>query len=72
MITKTEKGFAIHVSTGSHPANDYVETVNNIVEVLQGQNSDLSNENYHLFQLLQEMLPNFEQARAMFDEIKDM
>lgn len=72
MVTKTETGFAIHVKTGSHPANDYVETVNGIVNVLQKQNPDMSPENYHLLQLLQEMLPDFDQAKAMFDEIKDL
>ena len=72
MVTKTEEGFAVHVSTGTHPASDYVETMNDLVSALQGQDEDMLQKNYHLLQLLREMLPTFEQAKAMFDEIKDL
>lgn len=72
MVTKTETGFTIHVKTGSHPANDYVETVNGLVNVLQSQDEDMLQRNYHLLELLREMLPDYEQAKAMFDEIKDL
>lgn len=72
MVTKTEKGFSIHVNTGSHPANDYVETMNGLINVLQSQDEDMLQKNYHLLELLREMLPDYDQAKAMFDEIKDL
>lgn len=72
MVTKTDTGFAIHVKTGSHPANDYVEMTNDIINTLQGQDDDMLQKNYYLLELLREMLPDFDQAKAMFDEIKDL
>jgi hypothetical protein len=74
MITRTEKGFSVEVKTGGHPAEDYVETMNDIIDCLQCNDRELNtSDNYHaLFNLLKEMLPDHKQARAMFDEIKDL
>lgn len=74
MVTKTAEGYAIHVKTGMHPANDYLETMTDIIDCLQCNDRELNtSNNYHaLFELLKEMLPDYDQAKAMFDEIKDL
>jgi len=75
MITKTEKGFCVEVKTGSvNPAEDYLETMTDIIDCLSCNDRDLNTSNNYnaLFNLLREMLPTYEQAKAMFDDIKDL
>lgn len=74
MVTKTETGFIVEVKTGCHPAEDYVETMTDIIDCLSTNDRDVNtSSNYNaLFNLLREMLPTYEQAKAMFDDIKDL
>jgi hypothetical protein len=70
MVTINETGFSIHVETNYNPSEAYVETLNNIVDLLQAQHPDMERQNYHLLELLKEMLPNDKQAKAMFRELQ--
>ena len=74
MVTKTKEGFRVDIKTGGHPAEDYVETMTDIIDCLSTNDRDLNTSNNYnaLFMLLREMLPTYEQAKAMFDDIKDL
>ncbi len=72
MVTFTKDSFVVEVKTGHGPVENYLETANDIINVLQNQEEDLLQKNYYLLELLRQMLPDYEQAKAMFDEIKDL
>jgi hypothetical protein len=67
MVRRTETGFVIEVTTGTHPANDYTEMVGGIIGTLQAQNPEYNQTSYFLLQLLNEMMPDLEQAKHMLD-----
>jgi len=69
MIEFKEKSFTVEVKTATNPVPVYVETLQNMVDLLQYQNPGEQRENYHMFELLREMLPSEKQARAMYNEL---
>lgn len=72
MVTFTKESFIIEVKTGITPHEHYIETANDIINVMQGKDPDFEHSTYYLLELLRQMLPNEEQARAMYNEIKDL
>lgn len=67
MVTITETGFSVIIETGCHPAEQYVNSVNGIVDSLQMQSKDFTDNNFHLLELLKNMLPTFDQAKTMLE-----
>lgn len=65
MVTFSDTGYVVEVQTGSDPAENYVQAMNSIVELLQDQAPELRNENYHLLELLKAMMPTKEQAAVL-------
>ena len=73
MVTLQKNRFTIEVECGTGAPENYVETMNDIVSILQFKDADISGSNYYyLLELLREMLPTREQAQALFDEIKEV
>jgi hypothetical protein len=73
MVTMTKDSFSIEVKTGGcSPHENYVDTMHGIINVMQCQDEDMLDKNFQLLELLKEMLPTLEQAKAMFDEIKSL
>lgn len=70
MVTLTQKGFKVEVSTGGNAAENYVETVNSIVELLQAQHPDMKGEDFYLLQMLKAMLPDADQAKAFLNNLE--
>ena len=72
-MVKIEKDrFTVEVYTGGAAHENYVETMSGIIELLQCQADDMLEKNYHLLEMLKQMLPTEEQARALYNEIKDL
>lgn len=65
MVSKSKGGYEIHVTTQTNPANNYVETINDIVDVLENENPEQQHFHPYLLNLLREMLPTYEQAKKM-------
>lgn len=65
MVKFTEDGFIIEVKSGCFPPEIYVDTMNEIVSLLQAEDEELRSDKYNLLELLKAMLPTFEQAKAM-------
>lgn len=68
MVRKTENGYVIEVNTTLHPANEYTETINGLINLLLSQDEQMVQNNRSVLDLLSEMMPTFEQARLMFGE----
>jgi len=68
MISKAEDGFTVKVFTNLDPADQYTETVNELVDLLQGTAPDMQGNNYYVLELLRAMLPTLEQAKAMMGQ----
>ncbi len=72
MVTILKDRFIIEVECGTAAHEDYVDTMNGIVECIQAQSDDFLDRNYDLLELLRQMLPNKEQARSMVsDDVTD-
>jgi len=69
MVTLTKKGFKVEVSTGGDAAENYVETINSIVELLQSQQPDMKGDDFYLLQMLKAMLPDADQAKAFLNDV---
>ncbi|MDX9703914.1 MAG: hypothetical protein RBU23_12860 [Candidatus Auribacterota bacterium] len=72
MVTILKDRFIVEVECGTAAHEDYVSTMNNIIECIQTQSDDFMDKNYYLLELLRQMLPTEEQARALYNEIKDL
>ena len=65
MVKFHKSGFTIEVSTVCLPHENYIDTVNEIIDILSCIDKDLRPEhNYpNLHELLKEMMPNTEQMK---------
>lgn len=72
MVKLTQSGFVIEVKTDS-PETDYAETLNDVINLLQSQDTDMSDAagRFYLFELLKEMMPTATQASAMFELVDE-
>ncbi len=64
MVNFNKKGFTVNVASNL-PASSYVQTMHDIIDIIQAQDPEMERNNYHLLQLLQAMLPTEEQAKAI-------
>lgn len=66
MVTITKEGFVIHFAS-NQPANDYVETLNDLITLIQDRDPVTSEKgNFYACELIKEMMPTEEQARLLF------
>ncbi|NCB68482.1 MAG: hypothetical protein EOM47_06500 [Bacteroidia bacterium] len=67
MITFNETSFTVEVHTGCLPVDNYVGTINDIIDVLQASNTDMrgAQNYYYLLELLRAMIPDEEQAKKL-------
>lgn len=70
MVKPTKDGFVVEFDTPT-PADIYVETFHDLVNVLQSNNAELrGDENYfHLLELVRNMIPTADQAELMFEDM---
>ena len=45
MVTRTKEGFRVDIKTGGHPAEDYIETMTDIIDCLSCNDRDLNTSN---------------------------
>ncbi len=69
MVTFNKDSFSIDVHTGFNPVNEWLNTCNGLCDLLHNVNEDnIIPETYSsVIYLLQNMLPDYETAKKMFD-----
>lgn len=65
MVRFKEKGFSIEIETEIFPHEDYLETMEELINLLQSQDYDMRTNCFYTTELLKSMLPSLEQAKAM-------
>ena len=65
MVRFSKKGFSIEVATEIHPHEDYIETMEELIDLFQSESDDMRRSRFYSLELLKAMLPNLEQAKAM-------
>ena len=67
MVTFTERAYTVEVETGIYPQDNYRQTIDELISLLQSVDHDMRGEDnyYHLLELLRAMLPNEEQIKRM-------
>ncbi|WP_289160491.1 hypothetical protein [uncultured Parabacteroides sp.] len=66
MVRFEKNKFIIEVPTGGNPVEDWLNTMRGVMNVLGNENPEIQNEGYyHALWLLQNMLPEWEEAKKM-------
>lgn len=69
MVKLGKNGFVVEVQS-NQPANDYVETVNDLLKLLRNRDPEMSDENsFYTIELIRGMLPTVDQAAVMLKEV---
>ena len=61
----TEKSFTIEVVTEYRPVEVWLETCEEMIDVLQCQDDDMISRRFHFLEVLRAMLPDLETAEKM-------
>lgn len=68
MVQFQEHGFSVNIDTHTNPAEDWLDTVGGLIEILENQNQESnsnSNKNYKVLGLLREFMPGLDDAKKM-------
>ena len=68
MVRTTDESYIVEVQVASKPAEDYVETITDLVNLLQSESDDSRANHFYLLELLKAMLPTIEQAQVMLQK----
>jgi len=70
MVRFEKDRFIIEVKTGINPIENWLDTIQDLLSVLRSQDPDLANGETHYFTLalLEEMLPEWEDAKKMAEK----
>lgn len=68
MVRFEKDKFIVEVPTAGNPTEDWLGTLNDLIDVLRSEDPDLRGEShYHTFWLLQQLLPEWEDAKKMVE-----
>lgn len=65
MVKFNEDGYCIEVNTAINAHEDYIETMEELIDLFQSEADDKRANRFYSLELLKAMLPNLEQAKAM-------
>ncbi|OFX62687.1 MAG: hypothetical protein A2066_18815 [Bacteroidetes bacterium GWB2_41_8] len=65
MVTFQNDSFTIEVKTVTNPIETWLETHNQLIDVLQLQDSEQLTNNFHVLELIREMMPDRQTAKRM-------
>ena len=65
MIRFTHNSYIVEVKTACNPAEDYTETMGELIDLMQSEDDEMSKRRFFLLSLLRAMLPTYDQAIAM-------
>ena len=68
MVRFEKDRFIIEVITVTNPMEAWIETHNQLIDVLQGQSTEMLAINNHVLELIREMMPDWSTAKKMITE----
>lgn len=68
MVQFNEKSFTIEVETGGSPIEHWLETHDHLLDLLQSEHPDMHENRYRIYELLREMMPDYQTARKMVEK----
>jgi len=60
-------GFTVEVKTNASPIESWLETQDELVELLQSESDEMRANHFHYLQLLRNMMPDLETAKKMME-----
>lgn len=65
MVQFSKDSFTITVPVGCNPIEDYLGTIDELLDLLQSEHEDMQRKRYHSIELLRQMMPDIDQAKKM-------
>lgn len=59
------KSFVVEVQTNADPVESWLETQDEIIDLLQSENEEMHLDRFHFLELLRNMMPDLETAKKM-------
>lgn len=70
-MVRFEKGkFTIEVKTGPDPIEAWLKTIDELVDLLQSEDEEMSAYRFHLLDLMRSMMPDIKTAGLMTSSLK--
>ncbi len=68
MVTFKDDGFIIEVNVGKNPVDAWLETHNEMIDLLQSEDKEKQEYRYHYLELLRSIMPDRNTAKKMLDK----
>jgi len=68
MVRFEKDRLTIEIVTNTNPIEYWLETLNGMITLLQCQDSEMLSNNYFVFELIREMMPDIETAKKMIND----
>ena len=65
MVTFKKDSFVVEVKTHGDPIEDWLKTINEMIDVLQAEDEQMSERRYRYLELMKELMPDWETAKKM-------
>lgn len=65
MVTFKKSSFVVEVKTHGDPIEDWLKTINEMIDVLQAEDEQMSERRYSYLELMKELMPDWETAKKM-------
>lgn len=64
-VSFKSKSFVVEVQTNANPVESWLETQDELVDLLQSENDEMHANRFHYLELLRNMMPDVETAKKM-------
>lgn len=71
MVRFNEASFTVEVKTGSNPAELWLKTIDDMIDMLQSEDEDFQTNRHNYLELIRSMMPDVETAKKMCETQKN-
>lgn len=68
MVTFSEDGFTIEVKTGINPTDAWLDTHDEMIDMLQSEDKEMHENRFRYLELIRSMMPNKQTAKKMISK----
>lgn len=65
MVTFKESSFVVEVPTFGNPTEDWLRTINDMIEIMQCEEEQMKQRRHNYLELIKHLMPDWETAQKM-------